>query len=489
MTFVSDLADRARASAWVQGEPGLVDAVGEWVDDVGASRARLGDEASRVATPGVIPPDRLFRHATAAGVSRAVRAITRLPGDLQSLAPVRDTQQWAMDAGIEAFADQLALSGPASHEVARIIVGSGSLFPSVLRIELEARTIETPHIDAETVQAIAQGHVEGLSEVSDQPVTSMPVSQMHVARLPDGRPGYVRVRRPGVSREIRADARLSASGAAAMNRVMPAAGGMGPIGFVELIVRYGLEATDMRYEALNVVELGLILEEGGHDALVVARPIPGTVSKRVLAFEYLDGVPLARTSSAIADPEGVMAALTAITFESALVHGTFWADPAAEHLLLLRDGRVALVGAGTVGHFSPQLRRAGICFLRSVMSGDYAGQVEAMRIADATPAGLDVAALESELESAEALQVSTIIFGGEQALLDALAATVRILLQYDIKPPVEVGLLLRTVFALDSVAKRIMPEGGGLMATIMSLMPRLPELLADTESEVPGSSS
>lgn len=480
---MSDIADRARASAWVQAEPGLADAVSDWVDEVGAARARLSEEAARVARPGPIPPDRLVRHATAAGLSRAIRVVTRLPGDLQSMAPVRETQQWAMAAGVEAFADQLALSGPASHEAARIIVGSGNLFPSVLRSELERRTFESRLIDIDTVREIAERHLGDVDDVHDEAVAALPVSQVHTGRLRGGRYVLIRVRRPGIARDIRADARLSASGATAMNRMMPDAGGMGPIGFVELVARYGLEASDMRFEALNVVELGLILDESGKTGLEVARPLPGFVSKRAIAFEHLGGVPLPQFAGEIGDPQAAMEALTAITLESALVHGTFWADPSEEHLLVLRGGRLALVGAGTVGHFSPQLRRAGICFLRSVMSGDAAGQVEAMRIAGAAPPDLDAGGLVADLEAADALEVSKIIFGGEQGLLDALSATVRVLLKHNIKPPVEVVLLLRTVFALDHLAHRIMPEGGGLMAALMGLLPRLPELLSEAEAE------
>ncbi len=480
---VQSLVDRAQASEWVNVVPGLADAVGDWVDEVGALRARLSDEAARVARPGLVPADRVAVHVTAAGVSRALRALTRMPGDLGSLAPVRNTQQWAMEAGIEALVDQLALSGPASHEVARIIAGSGNLFPAPLRAELERRSIESPLIDTETVRGVISRSIEGVSDLSEEPVTSMPVTQVHSAEMPDGRRALVRVRRPGVSRQIRSDARLSASGATAMNRVMPEAGGMGPIGFVELIVRYGLEATDLRFEALNVVELGLILEESTKTGLRVARPLPGWVTKRVVAFEHFDGVPLQGYEGELADPAAAMEAITTITLESALVHGTFWADPSASHLMVAAGGELVLVGAGTVGHFSNQLRRAGITFLRSVLSGDAAGQVEAMRIAGATPAGMDVSELERELSSAEDLQVSRVLFGGEQGLLDALAATIRILLKYDIKPPVEVALLLRTVFALDGLAKRLQPDGGGLMASLVAMLPRLPELLADAEDE------
>jgi ubiquinone biosynthesis protein len=489
VAHVSDLVDRAAGSAWVGEEPGLVEAIAEWDDDVGAARARLHEEASRVARPGVVPADRLVRHMAAAGMSRAIRTVTRLPNDLSTMAPLRDTQQWATQAGVEAFADQLVLSGPASHEVARIIIGSGRLFPSVLREELEHRTIQSPLIDSDTVAAIAQRYLEDVTLQGDAPVAALPVSQMHTARLAasadaDERPVHVRVRRPGISRELRADARFSASAATALSRVMPDAAGMGPIGFVELVIRLGLESTDLRFEALNTVELAMILEDSGHDALHVAHPIPGKVTRRVAAFEHLDGVPLPFYEGTLADPAAAIAAISAITLESALVHGVFWADPSPEHLLVRPGGHLALVGVGTAGHFSPQLRRAGITFLRSVMSGDAAGQVEAMRIAGAAPDGLDTDRIIDDLEHADALQVSKILMGGEQALLDALAATVRVLLKYDIKPPVEVVLLLRTVFALDGLARRVMPEGGGLMAALLSLLPRLPELLNAAEGDV-----
>jgi ubiquinone biosynthesis protein len=399
------------------------------------------------------------------------------------MAPVRDTRRWAMESSLEAFGDQLALSGPASHEVARIIVGSGRLFPAAVRDELEGRVIESPPIAADAVhelvaRAVDDGVIEEIVSITDDPVLVSPVSQVHLAGLPDDRVVLVRVRRPGVTRHIRADARFSATAAAALNRVMPEAGGMGPTGFVELVVRLGLEATDMRFEALNAVELGLILEDAGLTALRVARPIAGRVSARVIAFEHLHGVPLTEFDGELADPAAAMAALATITLESALVHGTFWADAAPGHLVVQPDGTLAMIGVGAVGHFSPDLRKAGILFLRSVMSGDAAGQVEAMRVAGAIPDGLDVGPLVAELDAADALQVSKILMGGEQGLLDALGATVRVLLAYDVKPPVEVVLLLRTVFALDLVGRAVMPAGGGLMTALLGLLPRLPDLLS-----------
>jgi predicted unusual protein kinase regulating ubiquinone biosynthesis (AarF/ABC1/UbiB family) len=143
---------------------------------------------------------------------------------------------------------------------------------------------------------------------------------------------------------------------------------------------------------------------------------------------------------------------------------------------------LALVGTGTVGHLPPALKRAGIGFLRSFLAGDYEGQIEAMRTADAVPEGANLDALLDDLSSAEKLQVMSILAGGESGMLAGLNEAVRLLLVHHLRPPLEVTLLLRTMFALGTISHRLDPGGGGLAVAVMPLVQRLPELLADAES-------
>jgi predicted unusual protein kinase regulating ubiquinone biosynthesis (AarF/ABC1/UbiB family) len=247
------------------------------------------------------------------------------------------------------------------------------------------------------------------------------------------------------------------------------------------VTRLALEAIDLRFEALNAVELGLMAEDLEVDGLVVARPIVDHADERVLASEPFTGLPLT-SPRARPDPHRTIAAVTALTVESALIRGVFWADPAPEHLLALADGRVALVGCGTVGHLSPELRYAGILFLKSVATGDAAGQVEAMQRAGAVQPDADPEGLLADLRSAEALQVTAILSGGQAGLLTGLNEAVRLVLAHRLRPPLEVILLLRTVFALGHLANRLVPEGGGLMVALLPLFSRLPELIARAEA-------
>jgi hypothetical protein len=476
-------ADRVVHSAWVAAEPGLADAVVELERTAGPAKQALPDRANRLAQPGLVPPARLARHVAAAGVSRVLRVGTRLP-DLRDLLPLKDPRGWVLDTAIEGFVDQLALGGPASAEVARIIEGSGVLFPAVLRDELARRGIRPVEEAHTTAVDITGRSLDGIRLLDADPIVNLPVSEVRVGHLDDGGTGrdvLVRLRRPHVRRELQADVRMQATLATAVQRAVPTVGGLHPLGFVELIARMALEETDLRNEALNLVELGVIVESLGADGIDVARPLPGRATERAVVLAHVEGIPFDRFSGELADPSATLSALVSLTLESALLHGTFWADPAPEHLLVQPGGRLAIIGTGVVGHLPLSLKQAGIGFLTSLFTGDAEGQVAAMQLAGAAPGDIDTAALVRDLASAEALAPTSIMFGGEDALLTGLNEAVRLMLEHRLRPPVEVVLLLRTMFALGALSDRILPDGGGLMAGLLGLLPRLPALLAQAE--------
>jgi ubiquinone biosynthesis protein len=475
------LATHAVDSRWVAAEPGLHQAIDDWEAEVGSARAALSEQATELARPGLVPPGRALRHATAMGLSRLIRIPTRLPSDLRDLTFLRDPEGWARSTGIEAFADQLALGGAATAEVARLIVSARGLFPAEIVDEIARRKIAAPDLELARVEQIAARSFADLDHLHSPPLVSIPTSQLHTGVLVGGRRVGVRVRRPAVARQLAADARLSAGMAAPVGQLLPQLGGMGPLGFVQLITRQGLESVDLRYEALSLVELGLVVEAAGVEGLTVARPVPGHATRYALACELPEGRP-AGGAGPVPDPTVALASLISLTLEPALTHGVFWADPSPDHLLVTPDGGLALIGVGAAGRLTPQLRRAGIRFLTSVVSGDAEGQVEAMQLAGAVPPGADLGALMDDLRSAETLQVHNILMGGEAGLLGGLRDATRILLAHQLQPPLDVVLLLRTVFALGETAERIAPGAGGLMAGLLPLFQRLPDLIAAAEA-------
>jgi ubiquinone biosynthesis protein len=474
-TESSSLGDRVAASSWSP----LADTARYLERQLGSTREGLTAEAVALTQPGRVSPGRAIRHAAALGVHRAIRLGTRAPQDLIEGTPWRDPSAWAREAGIEAFVDQLALGGAPTAEVARLIQRAEGLFPKQLTDELAKRDIRAADLSHEVVTDVARRALGDDLELHPEPLAVIPVSQLHRATI-DGRPAAVRVRRPGVARGVRDDTRLTASFITPLQAVLPQVSGVHPLGFVELTIRQGLESTDMRYEALNAIEIGLLIEELGIEGLAVARPLAGRVTRYAAAAELVEGSPIG--AAKLADPARALASLVSVTLESALIRGVFWADPAPEHLVVTAEGELTLIGTGTVGVLVPTLKVAGIKFLRSFLSGDHQGQVDAMLDAGAVPDDADIEGLLDDLARSPKLQMSAILMGGEQGLLDGLNEAVRLMLLHRLRPPLEVTLLLRTVFALGTLSQQIDPQGGGLTMAVMPLVQKLPTLLDQAEA-------
>jgi ubiquinone biosynthesis protein len=473
---VSPLAERVAGSAWAAAEPGLARAVTLWECEIDQQRASVDAHAARLARPGPLPLDRAARHYAALQLAQAGWALRQLPRDLaDGLRPVRDPRGWAKDSVARVIRDQLALLGPSAAEVARIIDESEGLAPGPLVQEVRRRPVVAPAIAGATVRGIVQrvfGHA--VDSVDEMPLTHTPISQLHGAVLPDGRRVMVRVRRPGVDRALHGDARITGTLAGTLEMLVPALRGPHPLGFVELATRQMLEEGDLRNEALNTVELGVAVEELGISGIEIPRPVPGMAAERAVVLERIDGRPFAEAADEL-DPEKAAVALVGITVEAALACGVFHADLRPEHLAVLPDGRLALWGCGTLGCFDRETRRGALRYLMAVLAGDFEGQVEAMRLSGAVPPGVDVGALVADLAATPALQPMTMLAGGQQSALSGLREAVVLLLKHRLRPPIEVVLFVRNLFALRSLLARMSPDAD-LMTALLPLVQRLPEL-------------
>ena len=99
--------------------------------------------------------------------------------------------------------------------------------------------------------------------------------------------------------------------------------------------------------------------------LVVPRPVPGLVSKRVLVMDYLKGVPLSRAREEMIkkgiDPKSpeaklfnrrLLRALTDVFGRCILETGFFHADPHPGNIFVLDDGSVGLIDSVSYTHLT-----------------------------------------------------------------------------------------------------------------------------------------
>ncbi len=471
------LLDDVATSEWARSEPGLGEAARALSEALDGERATIDRHAARLARPGLVSPLRAARHAVSLTAARWRWQYTRLPFDLLAGKPLADAAAYAKQTIAQVLRDHLAGLGAPAAEISRIIDESEGLLPGAVVEEVRRRPITVRPMQGITVEAIAsRAFGDRVQAIEPTPLSATAVSQVHRAKLAgDGRSVLLRVRRPGVDRDLRADARITATLVGPLELLLPPLRDPHPLGFVELSARQALEEADLRNEALNAIELALAAERLGLEGVAIPHPIPGLISPRAVVFEDLGVSPMAEADY---DRDALLRAFLGITLEAGLTCGVFHADLRPEYLAVTDKGDLSILGFSTVGRFGLDVRRGALKYLTSIFSGDVRGQIEAMEMSGAVPDGVDVEALARDLAASEALQPMTMLTGGEGAVVAGLKDAVNLLLRHHLRPPIEVTLFVRNVFALNAFVRQL-GDDMSLMGALMPLVQRLPQLAAE----------
>jgi ubiquinone biosynthesis protein len=191
-------------------------------------------------------------------------------------------------------------------------------------------------------------------EFAPVPLASASVSQVHKARLPDGRLVAVKVRRPDVVELCTFDLAVMRLGARALNAI-PSISTLAPVATVEEFGRAIFSQLDFRVEATN----NRRFRENFKDEPRVVFPevIEDLSSERILTMTYVDGTKILSTRQTRSDPKKVarlgLQVLLKMIFEDGFVH----ADLHPGNIFITPDDKIALLDLGLVGELDGPHRR------------------------------------------------------------------------------------------------------------------------------------
>jgi hypothetical protein len=267
---------------------------------------------------------------------------------------------------------------PGSHDIAveasRMFEGLGSTFAKLGQIvaatpgmfgepvsEIFRSCLDAgPALAADVVQEAIESEFgrpidQLFSSFDPEPIGRASLAVVHRATTTQGQPVAVKVLRPGIEGTIAADLTL----------VMPACKFVADNTGLEMAEAFdtalqGLrqqlaEELDLRNEAATLEHQRDLLDGHGLTYLTVPATVPNLSCRRVLTMELLDGVPVddARAIAAYGyDPKPRVEELVRYWFTSVIRDGCFHGDIHAGNLLLLRDGRLALIDWGILGRLN-----------------------------------------------------------------------------------------------------------------------------------------
>ncbi len=424
-----------------------------WQWDIDRIRRGTRREVPRLLAPGRVPP-----------LGRLARTVIEIGSALAGWL-VFEWRRPSSRAGISR-----RLRGAFEHlgssyvKLGQIISGGEGLFPDELVTEFKLLRDQVPPEPFDDVRAVIEidlgGSMGELFEWFDEtPIAAASIAQVHAARLRTGEDVVVKVQRPRVAQLFRDDiAALSWLAPRLIGRI-PVAALANPPALVELFAETVIEELDFRLEAQNMLDIAGVLAQTNQRGIIVPRPHPTLVSRRVLVMERLDGFAFDDVESMHAagiDTHALLEAGLIASLEGAMIYGVFHGDLHGGNLVVQPDGRTALFDFGMTGRLSEPQRLAFLRLLMFGTTGDQRGQLVALRDLGAFPPDVDLEALARDLDLDGPVKDPTQMSADD--LMAEMREVTKKLLGYGARVPKELMLFVKNTMFLNSATAILAPD-------------------------------
>jgi predicted unusual protein kinase regulating ubiquinone biosynthesis (AarF/ABC1/UbiB family) len=294
-------------------------------------------------------------------------------------------------------------------------------------------------------------------EIEETPLASASLGQVHRANLTDGRRVAIKVQRQGVRRIILDDFEVLEQVAMLMDRHTELGRHVGFELQLSEMRRTLLGELDYRREASHLASVGRKLDE--FERIAVPRPVDELTTERVLTMEYLSGTKigdLTEQQRARIDGKGLAQDLFGAYLKQVLIDGMFHADPHPGNVVMLEDGRLALLDLGMVGFLSPGIRLSLLKLLLAISEGD-GDRAASLAIAMSTPR-------DDMDETLFRRRIAEMVIRFQETDIDRLEIgrllfeISRTAMQSGIRAPTELTLLGKTLLHLDQIGRSLDPE-------------------------------
>jgi ubiquinone biosynthesis protein len=351
--------------------------------------------------------------------------------------------------------------GPTFIKFGQILADRPDIVPEELRVELkklqdEAQPMPDELAIAEIEKELGRPLKEIFCEFDNNRLASASIAQTYRAVLLNKEVVCVKIQRPDIDKKIELDLNLMNIFATRMQRNNPEMEVINLSGVVREFGKTIKKELDFRHEAASVVRFGHYFENDPD--IKVPKVYSQYTTKRVLVEEFIQGIKVSNLESLLQsgnDLEAIAKKGMRLVFEQIFNHGFFHADPHPGNIFVLEGDVISFIDFGMMG----TLRPAHLNFLGKYVLGylnrDPHAMTEALLIISEKRNFARFKDLEFQI--ADMLAHYKYLTIDEMDFSKVMNESVDILVQYGLRIPADIYLLVKALMAIERVAVMLHP--------------------------------
>ena len=351
--------------------------------------------------------------------------------------------------------------GPTFVKLGQVLATRVDVFPPNWIAEFERLQSEVPPVPFEELlpeleAALGAPPATVFRELHTEALAAASVAQVHLAKLQDGTPVVLKIRRPGIRPKIEADLRILAHIAGLVELEIPESRRYQPAQVVAQFRRSLRRELDFAMEARNIERF--IENFAGDETVLIPRVYWEWTSDVMNVQQHVDGIAgndLAAVEAAGLDRRLLAARGADAVLKMILVHGFFHADPHPGNVFYLPGNRIGMIDFGMVGRLTDPRRNQIVDLLAAVAGKNEEGMLEVLldwtgdTPVDEAKLGSDVGDLVFNYEN---VHLKDLNLG---ALLSELTVIMR---DHSLVMPPDLTLLFKALITLEGLGQQLDPE-------------------------------
>ncbi|MDH5301312.1 MAG: AarF/UbiB family protein [Gammaproteobacteria bacterium] len=351
--------------------------------------------------------------------------------------------------------------GPTFVKLGQLLATRVDLFPpdwiaAFETLQDQAGMLDFEQLRAQLTEDLGADPDSIFAELDKHALAAASIAQVHSAKLVDGTPVILKIRRPDIVNKVEADLRLLARLAELAENNIQELKRFRP---TEVVRQFSLSLRrelDLSGECRHAERIAANLQD--EFDVVIPRVYWQWSSERLNVQQYIFGISgrqFAKQSDQLHNGQRIAKLGARAILHMVLVNGFFHADPHLGNIIVTPDNKLALVDFGMVGRLSDQRREELIDLLYALVKKDSVAVVDVLLLW-VRGSNIDETALTAEVENFldhyHGLSLRQLDF---TAVLIDLTSILR---EHQLTLPADLALLIKTFISLEGVGRRLDPD-------------------------------